>query len=295
MINKPTIIIASGGRTGTKFFSDLLGCLIDNSVAFHEPERLTGLHPKYFKEIIFVVKNFGLYKPTVKKMMGEWGITSISNKRIMGGITQKEAAQLLIQERENFIDSFPQRVYIESSYHYYGLIDIIPKAFKYQRVVYIIRDGRDWVRSHINKTKWYSWRNPHTWFKTIIHPPKNDPYHKKWKNMSPFAKLCWMWTTINQYAFESIKKNPGAKLFYFEDIFESNNKYENLERLIDFVTDFGDFRIPYNKELLKGSLEKKVNKPKKYSFPAWPNWTQEQKRQFNEICGETMKGLGYPI
>ena len=60
-------------------------------------------------------------------------------------------------------------------------------------------------------------------------------YKNKWKYMSQFEKLCWGWTEINNYALNTINKNPNAKLFYFENIFKSKDKYYNLDNLLKFL------------------------------------------------------------
>jgi hypothetical protein len=296
MINKPTIIITSIGRTGTKFFAQLFREILKDNVTYHEPEKII-IKSTYLnlKKTFWVFKNFGLINSTLKKITGSWGIRSISNRKIMDKLTTNEARLFLIGERKKFIESHHKiKIYVESSYHFYGLIDIIPISFKYHNTVYIIRNGRNWIRSHMDKTKWYSVKHIPSLLNIMLTPwKKTSTYNLKWKSMTQFEKLCWFWSTANQYALNTIENNPNAKLFYFEDIFESENKYANLKKLIDFVTTFKNFKIKYNHNKLSGILEKKINNPKKYTFPSWENWTEEQKNQFNEICGPLMKKLGY--
>ena len=294
MIEKPSIIITSGGRTGTKFFFELFNNIIQGCIVFHEPENINLKEPF---DVLWKIKKFGIWNMSFKKIRGDWGITSISNRRMGGRINKNESSKLLLNERKKFVESFPERIYVEASYHYYGLIDVLPMVFKNQRTVYIIRDGRDWVRSQMNKKAFYHEKSPHTRYKTRISPYilDDNKYINEWHSMSQFEKLCWAWTTINKYALNSVKKsNENARLFYFEDIFYSNNKYDSLKNLVDFATFIPGYgRIKYSS--LEEKLEKKVNQPLKYEFPSWEKWSLNQKNEFMQICGDLMKQLKYDI
>ena len=291
MIEKPSIIITSAGRTGTAFFFNLFKNIPKDCKVFHEPENINF---RKISETLWKFKKFGFLNTTVKKIQGNWGITSISNRRMSGKITIDEATKLLVNERKKFIESFNESVYVEASYHYYGLIDVLPNVFRRHKAIYIIRDGREWIRSHMNKLEWYHEKNPHTKYNTRISPMifNDEKYNLKWNSMSRFEKLCWAWAKINNYALSSIKKNPNAQLVYFEDIFLSNQKYDNLKTIVDFLTD-----IPYYEKIhydtLEGILDKKINKPPTYKFPHWRKWSQEQLGQFKEICGSVMEKVGY--
>lgn len=291
MIEKPSIIITSAGRTGTAFFFDLFKTILKDCKVFHEPENINF---REISETLWKFKKFGFLNTTVKKIQGKWGITSISNRRMSGKLTIDEASNLILNERKKFIESFTERVYIEASYHYYGLIDVLPNVFRRHKAIYIIRDGRDWVRSHMNKKEWYYEKNPHTKYNTRLSPMilDDDEYNLKWKAMSRFEKLCWAWVRINNYALSSIEKNPNARLIYFEEIFLSSQKYNNLKTIVDFATDVPHYgKINYDS--LEGKLDKKINKPPTYKFPHWRKWSQEQLGQFKEICGSVMEKVGY--
>jgi len=293
MIEKPSIIVTSGGRTGTRFFYELFNSIIQGCIAFHEPENINLKEPF---ESLWKIKKFGFWNASYKKMHGDWGITSISNRRMSQRININKSAKLLLNERKKFVESFSERIYVEASYHYYGLIDVLPMVFKHHRVVYITRDGRDWVRSQMNKKEFYHKKNPHTRFKTRISPDiLNDKnYIDEWDSMSRFEKLCWAWTTINKYALSSMKKNENARLFYFEDIFYSDTKYDNLRKLVDFLTFIPNCeKIEYDS--LEGKLEEKVNQPPEYEFPSWEKWSLNQKNKFRQICGDLMKRLNYDL
>lgn len=83
------------------------------------------------------------------------------------------------------------------------------------------------------------------------------------------------------------------KRFEFEDIFEAENRYENLKELVDFATTFQDgTKLEYKP--LDGWLDKKFH-GSSGEFPSWENWTKEQKATFRHMCGPLMEELGYEV
>lgn len=291
MIHTPTIVIVSGGRTGTTYFANLFSGIIENCVALHEPGAIKW---KTLDRLPWTMRKFGFLNITVRKILHQWGISSISNKRIYGKITDEQAVKRIIEERKRFIEGLECVVYAESSYHYYGIIDLLPRAFENLKVVYIVRHGYDWVRSHMNKRDWYALGDIHRWFGIRLEPcPADGIYYDQWSHMSKFEKACWSWFKINSCALQGVERIPQARLFRFEDIFLSKSKYENLRELLDFATSFPGKTIPY--QWREGALEKKMNEPSHNDFPAWADLPQPQKEQFKRICGPLMLKLGYEI
>lgn len=305
MIDKPTIIITSIGRTGTKFFSILFEGIIPDSTSLHEPDffkiiRYRGVDKKV-KEIFKQVRTVGIRNILLRKLLGQWSLVLLSDARMKRDINIEKARRKVEQQRRNFVENRPGSMYIESNLGYYGLIDVLPKVYKRHRVAYIIRDGREWVRS------WMAWGEMqgrpgaiygksrienllgHRWPTAL--EIKEDIYHNKWFSMSDFEKLCWAWSRLNTYAIETIPKNPNARAFRFEDIFESKKRYQNLEELVQFVTTIPGVELVPS-ESLDGWLNNKVQKSSD-QFPAWNEWTSKQKAQFMEICGPLMKKLEY--
>ena len=305
MIDKPTIIITSLGRTGTKFFAKFFQEVIPTSTSIHEPDVFTigNLDNKHEKieHLVVQIGQAGLFN-LFRKLLGRWSLVSLSDSRLRGASARK-IEKSFFRQRQKFINSRPGRVYIESSFGYYGLIDILSNVFEQHRVAFIIRDGRDWVRS------WMSWGIRigvpgavygksrakeiigHSW--PTAKELRGDEYQSKWDFMSAFEKFCWAWDRLNSYALKTMQENPNAKIFRFEDIFKSNNRYENLKKMVNFVTDMpgvgsADFRQ------LDGWLDYQIHKSGG-KFPAWSGWTSQQKQQFTDICGSLMDELGYEI
>jgi hypothetical protein len=300
VIEKPVIIITSLGRTGTKFFQILFRDVVSDSTALHEPDYLNfgqyqGVRRK-IDRLIEQVEEAGSYNLIIKKVLGRWSLVKLSDDRFRGEVCYRRSAQRLLNQREDFIDSQNGSVYVESSSAYRGLIDVLKSVYENHRVVYIIRDGRDWVRSKMNFGKIYAKGKlrgivSHTWPTAL--EIENDSYRSKWNSISRFERICWAWSRLNKYALKTVQENPNARVFRFEDIFKSENRYQHLAELVNFATDMPGVD-PVPAEALDGWLDRKIHKSSG-DFPAWPEWSTQQKQQFTEICGPLMEELGYAI
>jgi len=304
MITKPTIIVSSLGRTGTKFFYTVFQKIIPNGTSLHEPDVFNFIQYRGVRErtheVIKQLNDSGIYYLVLRKMLGTWSLARLSDDRVRGKIDYAHSVQRLLSQRGAFIHSRPGDVYAESSTSYYHLIDVLPDVFEYHRVAYIIRDGRDWVQS------WMNWGGKHggMYGKGVIGRTisrnwptpleiDSNPYQSQWNSMSRFQKLCWAWSTFNQAAVEQLEKNPCAKLVNFEHIFKSKKRQEYFEELINFLTDMPQFK-PISSRSLQGMLNKKIHQSE-VEFPSWERWSSEYQKQFKEICGPLMTQLGYEL
>jgi hypothetical protein len=298
MIKKPTIIITSLGRTGTAFFALLFDHLISDGTSIHEPDILTA--GQGVRGIIKQLWEVGAYY-AIFKVLGQRSLVRLSDARLTGEISYADAAQNVLRQRQRFVRSRKGQVYIESSLGYYGLIDVLKETYRYHRVAYIIRDGRSWVRSFMNqgtdmlapmyaKGRLIS-KIVHTWPTALEF--EDDAYRSKWLDMSRFERLCWAWGKLNTYAMGTLVENPDARLFRFEDIFISKNRYKHLAELVEFATAFPQFG-PLTDHTIEGSLDRQVN-PSVSRFPEWNQWSTEQKQHFQATCGSLMESLGYQL
>jgi len=289
MIEKPAILITSLGRTGTKFFANIYQELIPDCTALHEPDTLHLVPRRLLKQ----VRTAGIYRMVFLKAIGRWSMPTLSHSRVKGTLDYQKAVYLVERYRKNFIAGLSGGIYVESSLAYYGLIDVAADVFNNHKLIYIIRDGRNWIRSKMNRGVMYN-RGfiqgllAHRW--PTGRDFQLDGGFATWEKLSRFERICWAWTTLNRYALETIKLNPHSKLFYFEDIFESNNSEQNLKKLVDFSTSHINVRI-LEKSLI-GKLQKRVN-ISSGDFPDWEDWSRVDRSTFSRVCGSLMKELGY--
>jgi hypothetical protein len=228
------------------------------------------------------------------KALGKWTLIKLSDSRFRGNLSDNQAKKNLHAQRSNFINRMAGSLYVEANIGFYGLLDITPQVFKNHKAIYLIRDGRDWVRSHMNwgemygKSKFRSLIS-HTW--PTASAIKDDPYRNEWQTMPRFEKLCWAWAMLNKYALTATKGNSNAKIFRFEDIFISDTRYQYLAKLARFTTDMPGVQ-PISTEKLEGWLDRRVHESSG-SFPNWFEWSAQQNQRFSKICGPLMKELGY--
>jgi hypothetical protein len=80
LITKPTIIITSLGRTGTKFFQLLFEEIVPDSTSLHEPDYLNfGQYRGWGERIRQVVRQLresGVSNLVVRKSLGKWSLIS---------------------------------------------------------------------------------------------------------------------------------------------------------------------------------------------------------------------------
>lgn len=307
VIEKPTIIVTSIGRTGTKFFHTLFREIISDGTVLHEPDffkivRYKGLYER-IRQIFKQIREVGAYNLVVRKALGQWSLVRISDDRLTERLSYEQAVAHVLDQRGNFVRSREGSIYVESNLGYYGLIDVLQDVFKHHRLIYIVRDGRTWVQS------WMNWGLMHrgqggmygkgrleTLFghKWPTAPEiTGDHFRDHWSEMDEFEKLCWAWSRLNAYAIKKIGKNSNAQLYRFEDIFHGAGRYEHLAELIEFATTFPTLGVrsthPWD-GLLENSAQKSVGR-----FPSWDQWSQYRQDSFIKICAPLMQELNYGL
>jgi hypothetical protein len=300
MIDKPSIIVTSLGRTGTKFFQLLFEELITDGTSLHEPDyfnfgQYRGAGER-IRQAIRQMREAGVSNLVVRKSLGHWSLVELSDARVRGELGYAEAVRRVLDQRREFVRSRSGSVYVESSSAYYGLIDVLKDVYRQHRVVYLVRDGRDWVQSKMNWGRMYAKGGiggllSHTWPTAL--DVADDPYQSRWGSMSRFDRLCWAWVRLNEYALAAIQENPNARLFHFEGLFRSEDRYRYLEDLVRFSTTFPRAE-PIAVGPFDGWLERQVHQSEA-RFPPWEGWSAEHRQQFEAICGPLMRDLGYEL
>lgn len=281
--------IISTGRTGTKFLMYFFKRLSSDIDARHEPA------------------------PNILKLKWQFGA---------GKIELEKAVKIYKKIYTPIYRKVKKPLYIEASPQLRFLIPIINKVFQTYKIVYIIRDGRDWVRSVMNRGIYSSlidklplpiinilrivipynlWMpnlryiNFRAYLRDIwrfsIEDFKDEQYFKKWKLMSRFEKISWMWNKFNILVYEQIQNNPNAIVIRFEDIFDKENGYKGFYQIIKFLN-LENFLNNANINLDEVFSEK-INISRTYAFPHWNDWNLKMLNQFNEIAGNTMKLYGF--
>ena len=161
-------------------------------------------------------------------------------------------------------------------------------------VVHLSRDGREFVRSAYPRVVYTAAEA-----QLPILPCDSDPCAGRWSEMTRFEKLCWYWSHTNEMLRATVELHV---------------------RMEDVVSDYGYFKRkllgPLDLSVSEDSWRQFVSRPKNTSsmyrrrrwIRGWvkpevevhppigrpSSWTTEMHAQFEEICGPTMKKLGYP-
>lgn len=297
MIEKPSIVVTSIGRTGTKFFYALFKEILPDGTVLHEPDVLNIVQyegmARRIEELGTQIRESGAYNLLVRKALGRWSLIELSDARVRGTLEAPGAIEAVLDQRQRFVRSRPGSVYVESNVGYYGLADILKETHRHCRVVYLVRDGRDWVRSNMNWGQMYGKGSlralvAHTW-PTAPEIPA-DPDGERWEAMTRFERLCWAWARLNGYALQAVAENWDAQVFKFEEIFKSESGYDALERLIRFATQLPG--LDGFEPRVEGWLDRQIHRSKP-GFPDWPSWSARHREAFWATCGPLMEELGY--
>ena len=285
-LNKNIVIICSAGRTGTTFFGRTLPSMIDKAACVHEPDMWAGISAKSWQRI----RTFGLYHMVLGRMMGHTGMRNLSQAYLLGRLSPDRLAREVVRQRNSYYRSFRQDLIIESAAQWYGALSALPHTGWRYRVVALVRDPRTWVASAVNHGRLYGHRDRvrRLGFRRLDPDLIGDEqFASKWSDMSNFQKICWTWSATYRVLLKSVEEDPKAKIYRFEDLFLGDDRLDYMENMLRFITNFDD--QAYEWRLPPDALDLRVHEADRTRLADWPDWTLEQTRQLDEICGPLMR------
>ena len=265
-------LIISTGRTGTKFIAELFSEIFEEVDSRHEP------FPDLFDLAVAYLRHNRPSSETFAKFQR-------SREHICEKVHRKGA-----------------KVYIEANNNLAWLVPFALETFKNCKIVHVIRDPREYLRSHYSKLAWSIGRGgqmvPFMSEKDGRHRISaldfsDDPYRDLWHKMSRFEKVCWYWVKKNRVIHNALAGKEQAITIKHEDIFDRNLGYKGLWQIIDFLN--LNEKLVMNMEEVEKNMIRKSNVTKDYLIGKWPDWSAEQRQQFVSIVGEDMKLYGYKL
>ena len=247
MSKKRLFFIVSTGRTGTQWLAGLL-CQCPDTFVEHEPVPVEQLAHKA------AVCNEAISDKYIEKFR------------------LKEIYSRVSKERPDI------RIYGEVNGALRRHIVPIRKYIPSVKLIHLVRDGRDVVRSVVSRGT-FSGAHPVYY---DFRPPIVDEYSERWEKLSEFEKACWLWQWENRYMRQHI--NQRARI---EDITSS---YTLFKRQILEPLDLHLERAAW-----KAQTQRPKNVSPKYTLGSCDHWTLEQKDQFVHICGKEMQHYGYKV
>lgn len=239
-----TCFFISTGRTGTAFFTYFFDEVAENSWSTHEP------HPAFKR------RSFEL----TSRSPSFYEINYFRVPRILW---------------HQFHD---EDWYVETNYHLFSGIELLENAFRDPLTVHIIRDGRDVVRSWLNRGRYLN--DPGS---RLTPDDVNDSEaEKEWNDWNALQKIAWNWKTVNETIF---RDSPDLTL-RFESIF--GEPHEDVFRLLEQMDG-----ISVTEDETLEALNRKVNPTTHELVPEYEEWPDQWKEQFNEIAGDAMEEWNY--
>lgn len=206
------------------------------------------------------------------------------------------AARPLSREDRGFGDAYIQRfrkyaIYRDVRQHgvsMYGEVSsplrclgaALLRSFPHARMMILARDGRDTVRSALNRQAGRGFKAMHD----PVRPLPGDPFAERWASMTPYQKACWWWMDAYRTLLQDL---PGAPVIHFE---KTLRDYDYLKSHV-----LDPLGLDVSREQWAAhKARKSENAAEVYRVPHWREWSDEQKAFFDEVCGEMMERLGYP-
>ncbi len=255
-----SILILSTGRTGTKFLAKTLQILLPQAAVFHE-----GGEKSRLVNILSHAQLVGIIPE--KLPFYAWKMA------ILPGLRQA-------QEKKS--------IYIDANNHLYVFAIMNKDLYPSLKIIHIVRDPRDYIRSHIN----WSRSRLKSFIANYLTPfwqPSGflmgDMSLSNWRDLSRLEKYAWIWVFKNRYIQQLETVNTPYLRVRFEDLFHSNDPGSVLNTMLSFidVKIEGDLNLYFNKTI----------NASKVNIQSWPTWNAEICKKINIICGELMELYGY--
>jgi hypothetical protein len=187
------------------------------------------------------------------------------------------------------LEKSEKEIYIDSNNQIYALLPLAPYLYPGLRVIHLVRDPRDYVRSHLNWAK----HRPKSFIANYLTPfwqPNawllKEMLWSEWIRLSQFERYCWIWDYKNRYIGQLEGSSTPYLRIYFEDFFGAPNPLNALQKMLEFL----DLELV---DGIVGKFQHPVNPNKGKSFPKWAEWSNAQCQQLSAFCGETMQKYGY--
>jgi hypothetical protein len=187
----------------------------------------------------------------------------------------------------------PNDIYIDSNNQLYAFIHLHPGFYPGLRVVHLVRDPREYVRSHIN---WARHRvksfianyltpfwQPNAWL-------LKEMSYKTWWHLSRFERFCWIWDYKNRIIGQFEHRAYPYLRLRFEDFFDGLDPINELNRLLTFIG-----QEPTSSQASQHLFDRPINPGKRKTLPPWTQWSRAQCIQLDTHCAQTMTSYQYGL
>jgi hypothetical protein len=181
----------------------------------------------------------------------------------------------------------------------------IPELFQafHCRFVFILRDGRDVVRSCMDFNAFrsetyhryedgpqFTITEPEAdfWDFSRLRPRPDEALPKPWMEFTKFEKYCWSWTRMNQLILDAAQLLPDESYRFFRMNTASDTEYQELFTFLGLQGFDREKVLKLSNASINGTAKSDVER-----FPSWPDWTKEHTASFNHFAGPMMQQLDF--
>ena len=219
----------------------------------------------------------------------------------------EQSKTLLSRFRSNMpeiADARGGRLFGDIAYYYAPFIGHIPSLFPDAKIVVLIRNGTDFVRSATTlagddetPVGWPPRAKPLTDVEQFValgrwRPRVGDPWYDAWDaEFDHFERNAWLWAETNRVIVRAIESVPPEQLLVlrFEDFFRSlPETYPALRAFLGL-----EGKVPEVTSRLL--LARAINHRSAHAVGPVSAWTAAMKTRFWTIAGDVMQELGYSI
>lgn len=186
------------------------------------------------------------------------------------------------------------------AYNYAPFVGQLPEVCPDSRLIVMVRDGRDFVRSvytaEVPDPTPVGWLDANRTLDKVeryialgrLRPKPGDPLARTWDTLPPVAKNAWLWAETNRLILDGLAAWPADRVLVlrFETFFaDPLANYGQVRRFLGI-----DGPLP---ESVPALLTHRINARRQTILPPWREWDTTTTDLFTQHAGAMMRRLEY--
>jgi len=195
------------------------------------------------------------------------------------------------------------RAFGDIAYNNAPFTAVIPQVFPDAKLIVLVRDGRDFVRSVYTSERPdplpVGWLDADTELTDLekyvafgrLRPVPGLPDHACWNDMTAVQKNAWLWSETYRIIIDGLSawNDTQTMIVRAEDFFaDVEGTYRNIRCFLGFKFEMSR----QTKSLLTSNINKRSSKSS-YVLPHHSNWNQKTQCEFWSEAEMMMHNLGY--
>jgi hypothetical protein len=254
------IAIVSTGRTGTTFLAQLFNRPDLGIISKHEPA------------------------PT----LADLGADFVKGKKPVA-----EVQQTILRHRKQILKRAKGNIYLESNGCLILLLPALKALIKNLKVIHIVRNPIDFVRSGVNRAFWRHGELVQTYAEEARWQLRATDFpdsQEDWSSLDIYERFMWTWHFKNERGQRFVSENPDCGLTVrFEDIFLSKSRqgFRSILNFLGLSHYASEFDPREFTKVISPSIASLAE-----PFEAWP---VRRKNSLQRICGSLARTWGYDL